>query len=53
LVEKEKGKFVIEQRKRKREIIEEGKHQVDIPVEVSDEEKKALKQTGADASSGW
>ncbi len=48
-----KGEFAIQQKKKKREIIEEGKHQVDIPSDVLDEEKKALEQTGDDATSGW
>jgi hypothetical protein len=48
-----KGEFVIDQRKKKREIIQEGKNQVDIPQDVGDEEKKALEQTGDDATSGW
>jgi hypothetical protein len=48
-----KGEFVIQQKKKKREIIQEGKYQVDVPPEVGDEEKKALEQTGDDATSGW
>ncbi len=48
-----KGEFVIQQKKKKREIIEEGKHQVDVPSDAMDEEKKALDQTGDDATSGW
>ena len=50
---KKKGDFTILQRKKKREIIEENHHQVNIPPDVSDEEKKALEQTGDDATSGW
>jgi hypothetical protein len=48
-----KGEFTIQQKKKKREIIQEGKYQVDVPPEVGDEEKKALEQTGDDATSGW
>ena len=48
-----KGEFVIDQRKKKREIIQEGKSEVNIPSDVGDEEKKALEQTGDDATSGW
>ena len=48
-----KGEFVIEQKKKKREIIEEGKNRVEVPPDVGDEEKKALDQTGDDATSGW
>lgn len=48
-----RGKFTVQQRKKKREIIEENGHQVTVPPDVGDEEKKALKQTGDDATSGW
>ncbi|HUK85616.1 MAG TPA: hypothetical protein VLU95_07125 [Candidatus Acidoferrum sp.] len=50
---KKKGQFTIEQRKKKKEIIEESGHQVNVPPDVSEEEKKALKQTGDDATAGW
>jgi hypothetical protein len=53
LEEKKKGQFTIRQRRKKREIIEESHHQVDIPIDISDEEKKALEQTGEDTTSGW
>jgi hypothetical protein len=53
LKEKKKGEFAIVQRKKKREIIEEGHRQVDLPSDVGDEEEKALAQTGDDATSGW
>lgn len=53
LEEKKKGQFTIRQRKKKREIIEENHNQVNLPEDVGDEEKKALKQTGEDATSGW
>ncbi len=49
----DKGEFVIEQKKKKREIIQEGKKQVAIPPDVGEEEKKALEQTGDDATSSW
>jgi hypothetical protein len=48
-----KGEFVIEQKKKKHEIIQESKNKVDVPKGIGDEEKKALDQTGDDASSGW
>lgn len=51
--ENKKGKFTIEQKKKKREIIEEDGHQVDLPPDVGDQEKNALEQTGEDATSGW
>lgn len=50
---KKKGEFTIQQRKKKREIIEENGHQVNVPSDVSEEEKKALDQTGDDATSSW
>ena len=54
MADKEKrGEFTVLQRKKKREIIEENGHQVNIPPDVSDEEKKSLAQTGEDATSGW
>jgi len=53
LEEKKKGQFTVEKRKKKREIIEENHHQVDIPADVGDQEKEALEQTGEDATSGW
>ncbi len=52
-MKEEKGKFTIVERKKKREIIEENHHQVNLPSDVSDEQKKALEQTGEDATSGW
>jgi hypothetical protein len=48
-----KGEFVIQQKKKKRDIIEEGKNQADVPSDDREEEKKALDQTGDDATSGW
>lgn len=48
-----KGEFTIEQKKKKREMIQEGKHQVEVPPDVGDEEKKALEQTGEDATGSW
>lgn len=51
--ENKKGQFIIEQKKKKIEIIIEGKKQVVLPPDVGDEEKKALDQTGDDATSGW
>jgi hypothetical protein len=48
-----KGDFATLQKKKKSEIIEEGKRHVEVPPDVGDEEKKALEQTGDDATSGW
>ena len=50
---KKKGEITIQQRKKKREIIEENSHQINISPEGNDEEKKALEQTGDDTTSGW
>jgi hypothetical protein len=47
------GKFTVEQKKKKREIFSESGHEVNVPADVSDEEKKALNQTGDDSTSGW
>ncbi len=51
--EQDKGQFVVEQKKKRREIIEEGNRRVDVPPDVSDEKKEALEQTGDDTTSGW
>lgn len=51
--ENKKGQITIEQKKKKREIFEEGGHRVDVPRDVSEEEKKALEQTGEEATAGW
>ena len=51
--EKKKGRFVVEQKKKKREVIEEGNRRVEVPADVGDQKKKALDQTGDDATSGW
>ena len=51
--EKKKGQLTIRQRKKKQEIIEEGRNRVNLPPDVSDEEENALEQTGDDATSGW
>ncbi|MCW3995813.1 MAG: hypothetical protein NWE98_06660 [Candidatus Bathyarchaeota archaeon] len=51
--EQKRGQFTIRQRKKKREIIEEQNRQVNIPPDVGEQEKKALAQTGDDATSGW
>jgi hypothetical protein len=52
LADNKKGDFAVQERKKKHEIITEGKKHVDIP-DVGEEEKKALDQTGDDATSGW
>jgi hypothetical protein len=53
LGEKKRGQITVEQRKKKREIIEEQGKRVDVPPDVGEQEKKALKQTGHDATQGW
>ena len=51
--ENKRGEFTIQQRKKKREIIEEQDNQVNVPPDVGDQQKKALDQTSDDATSGW
>ena len=51
--EKKKGQITIIQKKKKSEIIEEQGKAVNLPPDVSDEKKKALQQTGDDATQGW
>jgi hypothetical protein len=51
--EKKGGEFTIRQKKKRKEIFEEGQHRVEVPPDVGEEEKKALEQTGDDATSGW
>jgi hypothetical protein len=48
-----RGEFTIRQKKKRKEIIEESHHKVEVPPDVGEEEKKALEQTGEDATSGW
>lgn len=48
-----KGEFTVEQKKKKCEIIQEGKYEVGISPDVGEEEKKAVEQTGDAATSGW
>jgi hypothetical protein len=50
---KKKGQFTIIQRKKKREIIKENDHEVNVSADVGEQKKKALEQTGEDATSGW
>ncbi len=51
--DEKRGQFTIEQKKKKRELIEEKGKRVDIPADVGEQEKKALDQTGDDATQGW
>jgi hypothetical protein len=51
--ENKKGDFTIWQKKKNSEFIEEEGHIVEVPSDVSKEKKKALEQTGDDATSGW
>jgi hypothetical protein len=48
-----KGTFVIEEKRKKQEIFQENQHQTNVPPDVSDQKKKALKETGEDATNGW
>jgi hypothetical protein len=47
------GEIVIEEKKKNREIFQENQHQTTVPPDVSNQRKKALKQTGEDATAGW
>ena len=49
----DRGEFTIEQKKKNREIFQEQGKQVDVPPDVSEQKKKALKETGEDATQGW
>jgi hypothetical protein len=51
--EKKRGQITVEQKKKKREIFEEQGRRVDVPPDVSEQKKKALAQTGDDATQGW
>jgi hypothetical protein len=53
LDKKDTGKITVIQRKKKREIIEEQGKVVNVPTHESEEKKKALQQTGDDATQGW
>lgn len=53
LTKDKKGQFTVEEKKKKREIFEEQGKRVDVPPDVSEQRKKALKQTGDDATQGW
>ncbi|MFA5572255.1 MAG: hypothetical protein WC046_01070 [Candidatus Bathyarchaeia archaeon] len=49
----ERGSFTVQNKKKKREIFEEGGHRVDVPPDISDQKKKALAQKGHDATASW
>ncbi len=51
--DKERGEFTVERKKKRREIFEERGQRVDVPPDVSEEKKKALAQTGEEATDGW
>jgi hypothetical protein len=51
--EQKRGEFTIEQKKKKREIIEEQGHRVEVPPDVGEQEKKALAETSEEGTSGW
>lgn len=53
MAEQERGRFTVEQKKKNREIFEEQGNRVEVPPDVSEQRKKALKQTGEDATQGW
>ncbi len=53
--ENNKGQITVDERKKKREIIEERGNRVEVPPGVGEGEveKEALEQTGEDQTSGW
>ena len=51
--DQERGEFTIEQKKKKREIFQEKGHQVAVPPDVGEQQKKALEQRGDDATGSW
>lgn len=48
-----RGQLVVDEHKKKKEIIVEGGNRVDIPTDDVKEKKKLLAQTGDDVTSGW
>ncbi|MCW3999703.1 MAG: hypothetical protein NWE93_05650 [Candidatus Bathyarchaeota archaeon] len=53
MTEQERGQITVEQKKKNREIFEEQGKRVEVPPDVSEQKKKALRQTGEDATQGW
>lgn len=51
--ESDKGDFTVWQKKKKRELFEEGGHKVDVPPDVGDQVKESLAQKGEDAEGSW
>jgi hypothetical protein len=51
--DKKEGEIIIRERNKKQETFQEQKHQVTVPRKVGEQEKKALDETGDDATSGW
>ncbi len=49
----DKGEFAVWQKKKKRELFEEGGHHVDVPSDVGDQVKDSLAQKGDDAEGAW
>jgi hypothetical protein len=53
LKEKKLGEITIDENRKNKEIISERGKQVEVPTHFSDVKKKALKQTGEEATQGW
>ncbi len=51
--DKKRGQITIEENKKGSEIITEQGKEVEVPTHFSKERKKALEQTGEDATQGW
>ncbi len=51
--DKKRGQITVEEKKKNREIISEQGKEVEVPTHTSEERKKALEQTGEDATQGW
>jgi len=49
----DRGEFTVYQKKKKRELIEEHGHNVNVPPYVGDQVKEALAQKGEDAEGSW
>jgi hypothetical protein len=49
----ERGQITVDEAKKRREIISEQGKEVEVPTHFSRERKKALEQTGEDATQGW
>jgi len=51
--DKELGQITVDEAKKRQEIISEQGKEVEVPTHFSETKKKALQQTGEDATQGW